>query len=409
MRLLSQCEPGRRSSPLEPNKRTSHRGGLLFGQAADTDVQRLRKTSRASVRQHGSAKEFLKVEFEMNFLIKILANKLFALLLLIGVGVWLLVIPAFTGSLGANPLEKLLHQSGEIAIWTLGAVLALSPLRVLLPRARIVNALNRHRRAIGVSACVYGLLHFGLHVLYEGGLDGLARSLSKPFIWFGVAGLSTLVALALTSNNWSIRALGGKKWKLLHRLAYAAARWVDDHGECLYRYALVRVRKPEVAEDLVQETFLAGVRGYEKFEARSSERSWLVGILKNKIVDHFRKLGRETSFTDMEFLSDEFSEKFVSVGFWDHDKGPHEWKPEPDEVMHRAEFWQTMRDCLAKLPQKVGDVFTMREMDDVPSKEICAMLSISDSNLWVMLHRARMALRECLEMNWFDKPAGGRA
>ena len=78
--------------------------------------------------------------------------------------------------------------------------------------------------------------------------------------------------------------------------------WVDDHGECLYRYALVRVRKPEVAGDLVQATFLAAVRGYEKFGGRSSERSWLVGILKNKIVDHFRKVGRETSFTDMNFF-----------------------------------------------------------------------------------------------------------
>jgi RNA polymerase sigma-70 factor (TIGR02943 family) len=193
------------------------------------------------------------------------------------------------------------------------------------------------------------------------------------------------------------------------KIQTAASRWVDEHGECLYRYALVRVRTPEVAEDLVQETLLAAMRGYEKFGGRSSERSWLCGILKNKIVDHFRKLGRETSFTDMEFLNDEFSEKFVSVGFWDHEKGPHEWKPAPDEVMHRAEFWQTMKDCLAKLPQKVRDVFTMREMDDISSKEICAILSISDSNLWVMLHRARMALRECLEMNWFDKPVGGRA
>jgi RNA polymerase sigma-70 factor (TIGR02943 family) len=189
----------------------------------------------------------------------------------------------------------------------------------------------------------------------------------------------------------------------------AASRWVDDHGECLYRYALVRVRKPEVAEDLVQETFLAAVRGHDKFGGRSSERSWLVGILKNKIVDRFRKLGRETSFTDMEFLSDELSEKFVSVGFWNHDLGPHEWKPEPDAVMHRAEFWQVMRDCLSKLPEKIRAVFTMREMDGMPSKEVCAVLSISDSNLWVMLHRARMALRECLEMNWFDTPAGGTA
>src|SRR5881227_1139544 len=106
-----------------------------------------------------------------------------------------------------------------------------------------------------------------------------------------------------------------------------ASCWVGRPRRVSLPYALVRVRKPEVAEDLVQETFLAAVRGYEKFGGRSSKRSWLVGILKNKIVDHFRKLGRETSFTDMEFLSDGFSERFVSVGPWNHDHGPHEWNP----------------------------------------------------------------------------------
>src|ERR1700745_2810182 len=165
----------------------------------------------------------------MNSLVKILGDKLLAMTGLVSVGILLLVVPAFTGGLGANPLEKLLHQSGEIAIWTLGAVLALSPLRVLLPRSKIVAALNRHRRVIGVSACIYGLLHFGFHVLYEGGWDGLIRSLSKPFIWFGLTGLSILVVLALTSNNWSIRALGGKNWKLLHRLAYVAAAVLIYH------------------------------------------------------------------------------------------------------------------------------------------------------------------------------------
>jgi sulfoxide reductase heme-binding subunit YedZ len=165
----------------------------------------------------------------MNSLLKILAHKLFALTVLVGVGMWLLVIPAFTRRLGANPLETLLHASGEIAIWTLGAVLALSPLRVLFPNSRIVTALNRHRRAIGVTACAYGLLHFSFHVLYEGGLDGLARSVSKPFIWFGATGLTMLVVLTVTSNQWSIRALGGKNWKLLHRLAYVAAGLLIYH------------------------------------------------------------------------------------------------------------------------------------------------------------------------------------
>jgi len=162
-------------------------------------------------------------------LVKILGNKFLALAVIVGVGVWLLVVPLFTGNLGANPVERLLHESGEIAIWTLGTVLALSPLRSLFPRSRIVGALNRHRRYIGVSACVYGLLHLSCHILYEGDVGAVARSLSKPFIWFGLAGLSTLVILASTSNNFSVRKLGGKNWKSLHRLAYVAGALLIYH------------------------------------------------------------------------------------------------------------------------------------------------------------------------------------
>jgi len=179
--------------------------------------------------------------------------------------------------------------------------------------------------------------------------------------------------------------------------------WVDDHGAVLYRYALERVRKPDIAQDLVQETFLAAVRTKDRFRGGSTVRSWLCGILKHKICDYYRKRGRETSFTDLEFLSDECAEKFVPEGYWVHMNGPKEWKPEADEVMHRDEFWKTMRECLAKLPERVATVFMMREMDEVESKEICATLSISESNLWVMLHRARMALRECLATNWFEQ------
>ena len=165
----------------------------------------------------------------MKSLIDIVARKLFALAVLVGVSLWFLVIPAFTGGLGVNPLEKILHESGEISIWTLGVVLSLTPLRVLFPHTRIVAALNRHRRMIGVSACIYALLHFSAHVLYEGGWDGFMRSLSKPFIWYGLGGLSILLALCLTSNNLSIRALGGRNWKRLHRLAYIAATVLIYH------------------------------------------------------------------------------------------------------------------------------------------------------------------------------------
>src|SRR5262249_49590876 len=165
----------------------------------------------------------------MKLLVDIVGRKLFALSVIIGVGLWFLVVPALAGALGTNPVEKLLHQSGEIAIWTLGAVLSLSPLHVLFPRSRLVNALNRHRRMIGVSACAYGLFHFAFHLLYEGDAQAVARSFSKPFIWFGLAGLSILVILAATSTNFSIRKLGGKNWKRLHRLAYAAAALLIYH------------------------------------------------------------------------------------------------------------------------------------------------------------------------------------
>jgi RNA polymerase sigma-70 factor (ECF subfamily) len=185
-------------------------------------------------------------------------------------------------------------------------------------------------------------------------------------------------------------------------------RWVDEHGDCLYRYALTRVRKEEIAEDLVQETLLVAVRTHEKFGGRSTERSWLVGILKNKICDHFRKLGRETNFTDLEFFSDEHSDKFDGENYWIHERGPSDWKPEGEEAMKRAEFWQTLQGCLAKMPERVAQVFMLREMDDMPSKEVCATLNISEANLWVMLHRARMALRECLEVNFFEGKGGAK-
>src|SRR5271169_1519345 len=114
-------------------------------------------------------------------------------------------------------------------------------------------------------------------------------------------------------------------------------RWVEEHGDCLYRYALLRVRRPEIAEDLVQETFFVAVRASGNFRGKSSERSWLCGILKNKICDYFRKLGRETCFSELGFLDDVRPQKFVRQGFWNHGAGPRPGKPETGVVMHRTE------------------------------------------------------------------------
>jgi RNA polymerase sigma-70 factor (ECF subfamily) len=183
-------------------------------------------------------------------------------------------------------------------------------------------------------------------------------------------------------------------------------QWVDLHGDYLFRYALMRLRDATKAEDAVQETFLAALKGGKSFAGRSAEKSWLVGILKNKISDYYRKASRETSFTDMEFYAGEESGQFVAEGAfkdsWIHDLRPQEWSS-PGASLDSEVFWRTFQDCSSKLPKNVGTVFTLREVDGIESKEICAMLNISESNLWVMLHRARMALRRCMETNWFGK------
>jgi RNA polymerase sigma-70 factor (TIGR02943 family) len=185
-------------------------------------------------------------------------------------------------------------------------------------------------------------------------------------------------------------------------------RWVELYGDYLFRFALMRLRDEAKAEDAVQETFLAALKGGKSFSGRSAEKSWLVGILKNKIYDYFRKASRETAFTDLDFYADEDSDRFVPDGLgkggWIHELGPQEW-PAAGEALDNEAFWKAYRDCAAKLPKNVAAVFNLREVDGLESKEVCKLLNISENNLWVMLHRARMALRRCLETNWFGKQA----
>lgn len=169
---------------------------------------------------------------------------------------------------------------------------------------------------------------------------------------------------------------------------------------------MARLRDASAAEDLVQDTFLAALKGRQNFEGRSAERSWLTGILKHKILDRFRKAGRETAFTDLQFYADEESDRFIGdgpfAGGWIHEFGPTEWEA-PGASLDKEAFWKTFAECNGKLPKNVATVFTLREVDGIESREICALLNITESNLWVMLHRARMALRRCIETNWFGK------
>ncbi len=181
------------------------------------------------------------------------------------------------------------------------------------------------------------------------------------------------------------------------------ALWVDQHGNCLYRYALVRLGNPEVAEDLVQETFLAALHARERFAGGSSERTWLVGILKHKIVDYLRRKGRERPISDLNSSEDAVEELFDKSGGW-HVK-PSKWAGDPGEALERKDFWETFYRCLSSLPQRLAEAFSLRELDELSRDEVCKVLSISATNLGVMLHRARLRLWRCLDIHWFHNKA----
>ena len=184
-------------------------------------------------------------------------------------------------------------------------------------------------------------------------------------------------------------------------------RWLDEHGDYLFKYAVFRLRDDNAAEDAVQETFLAALKAYRQFEGRGSERTWLVGILKHKVVDHFRRLGREAQIGEEVDEGPEHREFFERTdqwqGHWNAARAPSEWHASPAELLERDDFWKVFSDCLSPLPQRTASAFTMREVDGLKSEEICEILSIKTNNLWVMLHRARLHLRNCLEMNWFKR------
>jgi RNA polymerase sigma-70 factor (TIGR02943 family) len=182
-------------------------------------------------------------------------------------------------------------------------------------------------------------------------------------------------------------------------------RWLDEHGSVLYGFALARVRDPLAAQDLVQEAFLAALKARDQFGGQSSERTWLVGILKHKIMDFFRRKYKDAIVTSSDESEDSIVNSFDGYGHWNVQGGhaPKSWGNDAIGDFERAEFKATLDGCLAGLPPKTAQAFTLREMDERGTEEICKVLNISATNLWVLLHRARTQLRRCLEVNWFGK------
>lgn len=180
--------------------------------------------------------------------------------------------------------------------------------------------------------------------------------------------------------------------------------WVGKYGDALFGFALRYVGDRSAAEDLVQETLLAALKARSSFAGSSTERTWLMGILKNKVMDHFRKSGRETSLDRPEQLSDSDDADYVAsgpdAGSWQPNRRPAAWSVDPNDPVELKQFWEHLQRCLDGLDQRLAKVYTLRDIQEIEYNEVCNVLAVTPTNLRVMLHRARKLLRRCLETNW---------
>ncbi len=177
--------------------------------------------------------------------------------------------------------------------------------------------------------------------------------------------------------------------------------WVNSYADKLYAYVLSRVGSVEIAEDMVQETFLAGLKNLASFKGNSTEYTWLVSILKRKIIDFYRqKAARTTVSIDAE--ETRFKQSGSMKGHWLKEKGPKAWDNETTSKIENEEFMNILNYCIKMLPDKWASCFILRVVEEMPGSEVCKELNLSSSNLWTMLHRARLQLRDCLELNWIN-------
>ncbi|HIF01665.1 MAG TPA: sigma-70 family RNA polymerase sigma factor [Planctomycetes bacterium] len=176
-------------------------------------------------------------------------------------------------------------------------------------------------------------------------------------------------------------------------------RWVDEYGDYLYRYAWSRLRDANAADEVVQETFLAGIRFQDRFTGEGAERAWLLGILKRKLVDHIRMRNRYDRDGSYEDTNDPSAQLFDQKGNW---RAESFATATPEGQLESKEIWDVVKDCLQHIPKGQADVFSLSVMEEMDSDQICSELGITPSNLWVRLHRARLALAKCVGARWYQ-------
>ncbi len=180
--------------------------------------------------------------------------------------------------------------------------------------------------------------------------------------------------------------------------------WVDAYADELFRFTFSKINNREQAEDIVQETFFSALKNLDSFRRDCTEKTWLYNILRNKITDYYRKNTRTVlegdstnKIDDEHFYQRFFRSDGMYIGHWKAESSPQEWDIPADQELLSKEFMAFLEDCLSYLPDKQAEVFRLKNMEDFSSDEICKELSVSASNLWVLVHRAKLQLRECLE------------
>ena len=177
-------------------------------------------------------------------------------------------------------------------------------------------------------------------------------------------------------------------------------QWVTAYADYLYAFALKRLKDPELCKDLVQDTFVSAIKNLKNYKGSSSEKTWLTAILKNKITDIFRTKTSETSLTGHFPGEDNTKSFFEENGHWKDKHSPRAWGMEEPSPLENEELREILERCLEKLPPLWAVVVSMKYLDDEKSDHICKEMSLSPSNYWVIIHRAKLSLRACLEKNW---------
>jgi RNA polymerase sigma-70 factor (TIGR02943 family) len=182
--------------------------------------------------------------------------------------------------------------------------------------------------------------------------------------------------------------------------------WVSLYSDYLYNYATYRVNNTEEARDLVQDTFLSALKAKDSFRHESNEKTWLVSVLKNKIIDYYRKKSTQSMQESLDKhqiaggYNDYFNEDGNHAGHWSDAAEPKTGYNAAYQQLENKEFYDILNRCLGVLPQKWAAIFRLKNMEDVETDDICKELNITPSNYWVMMHRAKLQLRQCMETNW---------